>query len=308
MRKTSVIESELSKTSRFTDCYIHYGEEELKKYIQPAYLEVLLAFDRICRENDIFYTITAGTLLGAARNGKFIPWDDDIDVLVRSEDYWKIKEAIKKSKMDKEYEFLTPFDVDEITVDGKFMSKAVTFGSVLGETKIGNPIYLDVLAIENVPRKNYQVNIKAFLSKLLMLSYNSMRCISKYDALLNQMKEYSLELKWNLLVRKIVAFPAILVGKNGMLKLMYRINTCSDYKTKFVTIPFGAMQYKREICPRTVFEKSIDITLEGYIIQAPIGYEYYLTNRYGNWKKLPPENERGVKCFKRREDWEVYIK
>lgn len=308
MRKTSVLESELSNNPHFSKCYIHYGQEELKKYIQPAYLKVLLAFDKICRENNIFYTITAGTLLGAARNGKFIPWDDDIDVLVRSKDYWKIKSAIVESKMSDEYVFLTPFDVDEITVDGKFMSKTMTFGSVLGEKQIGRPIYLDVLSIENVPSKKSQINIKAFLSKILMVSYNSMRCTEKRDPLLNAMKHYSIELKLNLFLRKCIALPALILGKKNMLKLMFKINYCSDDNTEFVTIPFGAVQYKREICPRSVFSKSVDIIFEGHVFQAPIGYEKYLENRYGDWKTPPPLSEQGIKCFKRREDWEDRIK
>lgn len=308
MKKTSVIESELSQSSAFSDCYIHYDEKDLKDSIQPAYLKVLLAFDKICRENKIFYTITAGTLLGAARNGKFIPWDDDIDVLVRSEDYWKIKDAIKKSKMEREYEFLTPFDCDEITVDGKFMSKTLTFGNVLCNPTIDRPIYLDVLAIENVPNEKWQVNIRTFLSEILMLSYNSMRCMKKYDALLNIMKKKSPELRRNLMIRKCIAIPAVVLGKKTMLKLMYKINYYSDDKTKFVTIPFGAIQYKKEMCPRFVFDKSIDIIFEGHIVQAPINYEYYLTNRYGNWKELPPKSERKVKCFKRKTNWKEFIK
>lgn len=303
MRKTSVIESELSEKEPYSSCYIHYGKSELQQYIQPAYTQTLVAFDRICRENNIFYTITAGTLLGAVRDGKFIPWDDDIDILVRSEDYWKIKDAIKNSKMENEYDFLTPFDVDEITVDGKFVSKALTFGSILKNPNIEYPIYLDVLAIENVPDSKINMYIRAFFSKIMMISYNSMRCTKRYDELLNIMAKKSWELKFNLLIRKIIAIPAIIFGKNRILRLMYTINYCKNKNSKYVTVPFGVKQYKEEMCPREVFDRTVDIEFEKHIVQAPIGYEYYLTNRYGDWRSLPPKSEQGIKCFKRRKNW-----
>ncbi len=94
MKKTSEIESEMSKMNEYSSCYVHYGIEELREKIQPAYLKILLDFDQICRENDITYAIVAGALLGAARNGKFIPWDDDIDVVVKGKDYFRIKDAL----------------------------------------------------------------------------------------------------------------------------------------------------------------------------------------------------------------------
>ena len=55
--------------------------------IQAISLEILKVFDAFCRENGIRYFLSNGTLLGAVRYKKFIPWDDDIDVLVPREDY-----------------------------------------------------------------------------------------------------------------------------------------------------------------------------------------------------------------------------
>ena len=61
-------------------------EDSLQQYQREA-LEILLEFQRVCTELGLKYYLTAGTLLGAVRHKGFIPWDDDIDVVMPREDY-----------------------------------------------------------------------------------------------------------------------------------------------------------------------------------------------------------------------------
>lgn len=309
VRKTSEIESELSKTYKYKNLYVHYDGEMLQKIIQPALLKILIDFDKICTENNIYYVITAGTLLGAIREKGFIAWDDDIDILVLPEGWKQLKKAIRNSDMQGEYEFLFPEDSPEITVDGKFVSKKVSLGSLLADEGLGHNIYMDVLRIENVPDNKFFRKLKSICSRLIMISYNSLRCFKKNDELLNILARENRELKNNLRIRKIIAVPAAVIGKKKMLSLMNKVNAHKNVNSKYISIPCGAKMYEGETFLRDVFLPAKKVEFEGYYFNAPFKYDVYLSQRYGDDYMTPPaKSERGIKCFKRRDDWKSKFK
>ena len=90
---------------------------------QMEMLTVLNAFAEICKDNDIQWWLCSGTLLGAARHGGFIPWDDDIDVSMFPKDYRKLLKVMKSLDSDEYFYQCIQTDVDHINVFGKFRKK-----------------------------------------------------------------------------------------------------------------------------------------------------------------------------------------
>ena len=61
------------------------SDEDLRK-LQHALADMLKVFDGFCREHNINYVLAGGTLLGAVRHQGFIPWDDDVDLIMLPEE------------------------------------------------------------------------------------------------------------------------------------------------------------------------------------------------------------------------------
>jgi lipopolysaccharide cholinephosphotransferase len=83
----------------------------LVRRVQLVGLEMLVEFDRICRRHNLVYTIAFGTLLGAVRHRGFIPWDDDVDVLMPIDDYERFLD-VAAEELDGDRFFLRTQETD----------------------------------------------------------------------------------------------------------------------------------------------------------------------------------------------------
>ncbi|MCR5207159.1 MAG: LicD family protein [Eubacterium sp.] len=84
-----------------------FTENEKKNLyaIQNIELKLLDEIDRICKKHGLTYFVAGGTLLGAIRHNDFIPWDDDIDIDLKREDFKKLIEVLPDELSD-EFEFV----------------------------------------------------------------------------------------------------------------------------------------------------------------------------------------------------------
>ena len=73
--------------------------------VQDIELKILRELDRICSKYDLKYSLSVGTLLGAIRHKDFIPWDDDIDIDLRRDDYDKLL-SVLPNELGDEFEFV----------------------------------------------------------------------------------------------------------------------------------------------------------------------------------------------------------
>lgn len=122
------------------------------RQVQLTQLEILIEVDKICREHDIKYFLTNGTLLGAVRHKGFIPWDDDIDIGMCRKDY-DIFLKIANKELDEKY-FCQSIhsEADYYLPFAKIRKNKTKY--IEASTKhldINKGVYIDVFPIDNVP-------------------------------------------------------------------------------------------------------------------------------------------------------------
>ena len=160
------------------------SQEELKE-LQMGILDYVDAF---CKENDIKYTLSGGTLLGAVRHGGYIPWDDDIDIQMLRDEYNRFTDIWNRTKDKHPYEFVSIESGNGIGyVFGKIHNpKTITY--VRGLKRTG--VYIDVFPVDKVidekdfrRRRNIIMKLKRQEGAAFLLSTKSTSHIGLFQEL-----------------------------------------------------------------------------------------------------------------------------
>lgn len=258
----------------------NYEPERLKEYER----KILDYFVSICNKNKITYYLVFGTLLGAVRHGDFIPWDDDIDVALKPEDYYKFKKIMLNNNNNKDF-FYQSLETDKyysLTFAKIRMNntKAIEKKTEKEETHQG--IYIDIfplipLPIEKKDKKKFMYNKK--IIKLLIES--DLKDKTKYT-------KYGKIGKILANIFKII--PRNLRNKIAIKKLEKMIMYSGKYE-KYTSIAddetFSAEVYK-EVTKVKFGKKQYN---------SPKDFDKNLKEIYGDYMKLPPKDKRKGHSF-----------
>lgn len=263
------------------------------KRLWAVLLDLLLEFDRVCKKNGIKYMIDGGTLLGAARHGGFIPWDDDIDVIMLREEYEKLNKIASR-------EFPSPYfwqtnetDPDHGRGYARLRNSSTTFipsYDVLEGKRVfhhNQGVPLDVFVCDNVPD---QANDRApFLKHIEYLRKRALilrRCGHVPLSLRMLFRPVGLAIKIECLVL------LKLFGWNFSQRLVKRLDTevrrYNGISTENVShLVFCAEEGARNcyIFPRKYIEDLTEIEFAGHKFPASKYWDEYLTGFYGNWHR-----------------------
>lgn len=251
-------------------------KEQLRE-IQMVELEILLEVDRICRENNIKYSICYGTLLGAVRHKGFIPWDDDIDIAMLRPEYEKFCKVCE-TELDKERFFWQTWDTDPNYRIGygkmrRLNTKYVRVGQE--KMKYVNGIPIDIFPLDNIPdmrinRVNYLK--KCYWMRKIMYSKAGSMC------------------EKNLLKRLGYYILRILPEEKMKKKFTEYVLKFNEKETVNVYCAFanGNTGYYKEI-----FKEQVDIEFEGFKFKAPKDSVMFLRQAYGyDYMTPPPHKDR----------------
>jgi len=251
-------------------------------------LDLLCKFMQVCDKNNITYYADAGTILGAARHKGFIPWDDDIDVMMMRDQYDKLC-SIAEKEFTHPYFFQTEYTDPGSARGHAQLRNSMTTG--LLEHEVGAPInynlgiFMDIFPIDSIPDDKEQ--FESFHKKIY-------RDKKLYQTMLwfgSTYKKDSSKTPLHAAVKTILHY--LLSGPlKNVYKVFYRCyeNDCASYNfletehvAKLFDLPLNA---KRRVWPREDFDDVTYLPFEMLTIPVPSGYLDILERFYGNWQKF----------------------
>ena len=252
------------------------------KKLKNLLLSILVEVDRICRKHGINYSLCAGTLLGAVRHKGFIPWDDDIDIMMTRKEYDRFlkiceveldskKYFVQNEKTEKYYAFaFSKIQLKSTEIIEEF-SKNV---------KIKHGIFIDILPYDNLP-DNYFIR-KYYLFKNHL--YKNMLWIKCGYGTTQHKRKFSYKI-----LKFLGKFTSLYKLKNRREKLLKKYNNVNT-KYKFNS------DYPNKIF---LFDESYsEILFENKKFLCIKNYKQYLSLIYGDYMKLPPleKREKHTQC------------
>ena len=243
--------------------------------------DILKHFDAFCKEHNIRYYLGYGTLLGAIRYKKFIPWDDDVDVLVPREDYERLlkiyedNEQYKLFAFEKDGKLQYPFaklcDLSTRKVIKEFHNTDAIPG-----------VEVDIFPLDcwHSDYKRAQKEARSIYRDILFLQAS-------------QRRESPIKKGVKSLVWKMISFYArIRTYKYFDKKIVKKSKANKQDNPAFVGSKSWCIYGERGIIPAEVFAKTVDIEFEGQMFPAPIGWDKYLTCLYGDYLPEPPKEKQ----------------
>ena len=257
-----------------------------KKYLSleeyhAVLFDMLKQVDSICHAERLRYFLSGGTLLGAIRHKGFIPWDDDIDLMMPRPDYEIFLKRAEK-RLPKRYILAFPdrtkdysqpwiriFDT-RVAVDDSGMQRTLT-----------RSLFVDIFPIDGLPSNRTLSN----------LCFTRVRA---WDILLKCARRKALypdeRLKW--LKKPMMALTRVRTLPKYAVSLNKSARRCSFERAHYAGVLATTHYGSRERMPVEVFRGSVQVPFEGGFFPAPIGYDTYLSRLYGDYMQLPPEEKR----------------
>lgn len=261
--------------------------EEFRK-MQLLELEMLKEFDRVCRKNNIKYTIFGGTLLGAVRHKGFIPWDDDADIAMLREEYEKFKKVA--NQMNYEICFFQDNETDSEYRWGygklrKTGTKYIRIGQEHLKCKTG--FFVDVFPMDDIPQST--------IGKLV----NNFFCYCLRKILWSEVGK---EDKNNSIFVKKTYKELSRISTDKIFKIVKclskKSNNESDNLVRTLLFPATGTLYKKNPIkirygmPKSYFTDLIEYDFEGCKLLGTRDYDEILTYIYGDYMDLPPIEQR----------------
>lgn len=251
---------------------------ELKE-LQEIIYGILVEFDRVCQKYDIKYSMEGGTLLGAVKYGDFVPWDDDIDVIMLRSEYERFLELAPR-ELREDYFLQSYHNVPEFPLNYAKLcyTKSEIYDYAYSPIKTMNHgVFMDIFPIDYVePAKMYnQLHIIGLLTGARK---------TKLKILYGKIPV------WKKLCYRVVSWLPL----NVLRKLMDR--ACTKYNNSDTGFCYEVCNANKKFksLPSSMYQNLTTLRFRNREFLAVSGYDQFLRSRFGEDYRieLPSEDQR----------------
>lgn len=245
---------------------------------QQCLLSMLRDLDEVCAKHKIAYQLFAGTALGAVRHQGFISWDDDLDIIMLRRNYERFFQVASAELDTQKYYVQTEFGEHWPMQFSKLRLNGTT---CIERYHVRDPamhqgVYIDIFPCDNLADNPVIRKLQFAVSKVVIAK-----------------SLYARGYETSSTAKKLFLQICRLLPQKPFWRFCIREK---DAGSHMVHSFFGCgTRYEKNIFPRAWMEESVALPFEGYQFPVSAHWDALLTRLYGDYHRLPPENERECK-------------
>lgn len=256
----------------------YLSDSEIKQQL----LVLLLELDRFCKVHDIKYQLAYGTLLGAIRHKGFIPWDDDVDVVMSRPEYEKLRACREDFRND--FYLETPSDEGAVFSFAKLCNRKIAAIEPAVQGVSEESIWLDIFPVDGFPdnaamlKKLNEKQVRFY--HLTRMNMNPSATVSRFKSNLKRV------------------YQCVFDQNKQLSKLAQKMDDCArsfsyESSSKVAVLLFPPL--RPELAwDKAWLEDSVEVEFQGHQFPAPRDWDQVLSKQYGDYMQLPPVEDRNT--------------